>query len=73
MTLNELVLAGSIGMIVMALFIVYITIRVNVVMRKFNKVIQQHKERDIYYNKRFDIMEKMMTTHFTELLNIFKK
>jgi hypothetical protein len=70
MTIDELVLTGSICMIVMALLIVFIVVRANFIMRKFNKV---HKERDIYYNNRFDIMERMMTTHFTQLLEIFKK
>jgi hypothetical protein len=72
MTVNELVLVGSICMIVLALFIVYITLRVNAIMRKFGKLLNQYEIRDIYYNKRFDIMEKMITNNFEELLKAFK-
>ena len=72
MTVNELVLVGSICMIVLALFIVYITLRVNGIMRKFGKLLNQYESRDIYYNKRFDIMEKMITNNFEELLKAFK-
>jgi len=72
MTVNELVLVGSICMIVLALFIVYITLRVNAIMRKFGKLLNQYESRDIYYNKRFDIMEKMITNNFEELLKAFK-
>jgi hypothetical protein len=59
-------------MIVLALFIVYITLRVNGIMRKFGKLLNQYESRDIYYNKRFDIMEKMITNNFEELLKAFK-
>jgi archaellum component FlaF (FlaF/FlaG flagellin family) len=69
MTINELVIVGSVCMIVIALFVVFITLRVSFLMRKFDRV---HQARDTYYNKRFDIMEKMITNNFEELLKAFK-
>ena len=69
MTIDELVLTGSICMIVIALFVIFITLRVSFLMRKFDRA---HQERDVYYNKRFDIMERMITNNFEELLKAFK-